>query len=110
MKIGLIRCRQTEDMCPGTMDFKIIREKKCAFEGVEEDIEIIGVVSCGGCPGKRAVTRAQEIVRRGGDTIVLASCITKGNPIGFPCPQAKQIKEAIEKKLGDKVKIIDFTH
>ncbi|WP_066636052.1 CGGC domain-containing protein [Desulfolucanica intricata] len=110
MKIGLIRCRQTEDICPGTMDFKVIREKKCAFEGIEEDIEIIGMVSCGGCPGKKAITRAEEIVKRGGDTIVLASCITKGNPIGFPCPHAKQIKEAIEKKLGDKVKIIDFTH
>ncbi|MCF8011116.1 MAG: CGGC domain-containing protein [Clostridiales bacterium] len=110
MRIGLIRCRQTEDMCPGTMDFKIIREKKCAFEGIKEDIEIIGLVTCGGCPGKKAVTRAEEMVKRGADTIVIASCITRGNPIGFPCPFANQIKEAIEKKLGDKVKIIDYTH
>ncbi|RQN11104.1 CGGC domain-containing protein [Clostridium butyricum] len=42
MKVGLIRCMQTEDMCPGTTDFKVIKEKKCAFEGVEGDIEIIG--------------------------------------------------------------------
>lgn len=110
MKIGLIRCRQTEDMCPGTMDFKVIREKKGAFEGVEGEIEIIGLVSCGGCPGKKAVSRAAEMVKRGADTIVLASCITRGNPIGYPCPHAEQIKEAIEKKLGDKVKIIDYTH
>ncbi len=110
MKIGLIRCRQTEDICPGTMDFKIIREKKCAFEGIQEDIEIIGMVSCGGCPGKKAVTRAEEMVKRGADTIVLASCITKGTPLGFPCPHAKQIKAAIENKLTNKVKIIDFTH
>lgn len=110
MKIGLIRCRQTEDMCPGTMDFKVIREKKCAFEGVEEDIEIIGMVSCGGCPGKMAVKRAEEMVKRGANTIVLTSCITKGNPIGFPCPHAKQIKEAIEKKIGKNIQIIDYTH
>ncbi len=110
MKIGLIRCRQTEDICPGTMDFKIIREKKCAFEGVQEDIEIIGMVSCGGCPGKKAVTRAEEMVKRGADTIVLASCITKGTPMGFPCPHAKQIKAVMEKKLTNKIKIIDFTH
>ena len=31
MKVGLFRCMQTEDMCPGTTDFKIMREKKCAF-------------------------------------------------------------------------------
>jgi hypothetical protein len=28
MKVGLIRCMQTEDMCPGTTDFKVIKEKK----------------------------------------------------------------------------------
>lgn len=27
MKVGLIRCMQTEDMCPGTTDFKVMRER-----------------------------------------------------------------------------------
>lgn len=110
MKVGLIRCMQTEDMCPGTTDFKVIREKKCAFAGIEEEIEIIGFVTCGGCPGKKAVSRAAEMVRRGADTIVLCSCITKGNPIGFPCPNTEEIKMAIHKKLGDEIRIIDYTH
>ncbi len=39
---------QTEDYCPGSTDFKMIREKKGAFEGVEEEINITGFVSCGG--------------------------------------------------------------
>ncbi|QAT60990.1 CGGC domain-containing protein [Acidilutibacter cellobiosedens] len=110
MKVGLIRCMQTEDMCPGTTDFKVMKEKKCAFEGIEEDIEVIGVNTCGGCPGKKAVTRAAEMVKRGADTIVLASCITKGNPIGFACPYAQQMRAAIEKKVGEIIKIIDYTH
>lgn len=110
MKVGLIRCMQTEDMCPGTTDFMVMKNKKGAFEGVEGEIEVIGVNSCGGCPGKKAVMRAQEMVKRGADTIVLASCITRGNPIGFACPHADKIKEAIEKKLGNTVKIIDYTH
>lgn len=110
MKVGLIRCMQTEDMCPGTTDFKVMKEKKLAFEGVEGEIEIIGFISCGGCPGKKAVTRAAEMVKRGADTIVLASCITKGNPIGFVCPHAGEMKSAIEKKLGESIKIIDYTH
>ena len=110
MKVGIIRCMQTEDMCPGTTDFKVIKEKKCAFEGVEGEIEIIGFNTCGGCPGKKAVTRACEMVKRGADTIVFASCITKGNPIGFPCPFAAQMKEAIKKKVGEQIKIIDYTH
>lgn len=52
MKVGIIRCQQTEDYCPGTTDFKMIREHKGAFEGIEEDIEIVGFINCGGCPAK----------------------------------------------------------
>lgn len=110
MKVGLIRCMQTEDMCPATTDLKVMKEKKCAFENVEGEIEVIGVNTCGGCPGKKAVTRAAEMVKRGADTIVLASCITRGNPIGFTCPHVQQMKESIIKKLGDSVEIIDYTH
>lgn len=50
------------------------------------------------------------MVKRGADKIVFCSCITKGNPIGFACPHAKEMKEAIIKKLGDSVTIIDYTH
>lgn len=110
MKVGLIRCMQTEDMCPATTCFKVMNTKKLAFEGVEEDIEVIGVNTCGGCPGKKAVTRAAEMVKRGADTIALASCITKGNPIGFACPYAEQMKTAIAKKVGDSIRMIDYTH
>ncbi|MFP4655761.1 MAG: CGGC domain-containing protein [Methanohalobium sp.] len=110
MKVGLIRCQQTEDMCPATTDFKVMKEKKLAFEGVEDEIEIVGVVSCGGCPGKKAVTRAVEMVRRGADTIVLASCLTKGTPIGVPCPHADQMQSSIERKVGDSIQLIGYTH
>jgi len=101
---------QTEDYCPATTDFKVIREKGGAFSGIEEDIEIVGVNSCGGCPGKRAALRAAEMVKRGADTVVFASCITKGNPIGFSCPFAKKMIETVTSTLGDNVRIIDYTH
>lgn len=110
MKVGLIRCMQTEDMCPCTTDFAVMRAKKGAFEGVTEDIEVIGVNTCGGCPGKKAATRAKEMVRRGADTIVLASCITRGNPIGFACPHAEAMRKAIVRVVGEEVRIIDYTH
>ncbi len=110
MKVGLIRCMQTEDMCPATTCFKVMNTKKIAFENIEEDIEVVGLTTCGGCPGKKAVTRAAEMVKRGADTIVLASCITRGNPIGFACPHAEQMIAAIEKKVGNEIRIIDYTH
>lgn len=110
MKIGIIRCVQTEDYCPGTADFRCIKERKGAFEGITEEIDLIGFINCGGCPGKKAVLRAREFVKRGADTIVFASCIQKGTPIGYPCPFAKKMKELIEKDLGERVRIIDYTH
>jgi len=110
VKVGIIRCLQTEDMCPGTTDFKVMKEKRGVFEGVEGDIEVIGFITCGGCPGKKAVSRASEMVKRGADTIVFASCITKGNPIGFACPHAETMIKAVQKKMGDDVAILDYTH
>ena len=105
MKVGIIRCMQTEDY-----DFRMVREKKGVFEGIDEDIEIIGFINCGGCPAKKAVLRARELVRRGADTIVFASCIQKGTPIGYPCPFAKKMKEIIANDLGDSVTLLDYTH
>ncbi|ERJ12717.1 CGGC domain-containing protein [Haloplasma contractile] len=110
MKLAIIRCLQTEDDCPGTTCFKVIYNKKLAFKDIEDDIEIVGVNTCGGCPGKKAVFRAKEMVRRGADTIAFASCITKGSPIGFPCPHANTIKERVESKVGKQIRIIDYTH
>lgn len=101
---------QTEDYCPGTTDFRFVRERKGAFLGVEEEIEILGFVSCGGCPGKKAVLRAREFVKRGADTIAFASCIQKGTPIGFPCPFANKMKESVKRDLGEDVKLMDYTH
>ena len=56
MKLGIIRCMQTEDYCPGSRDFRTIRERKGAFMG-EDDIQLVGFINCGGCPGKKAVLR-----------------------------------------------------
>ena len=109
MKVGIIRCQQTEDMCPGTTDFLVAKQGKSAFENTGP-VEVIGFVSCGGCPGKKAVTRAKMLVDRGAEAVAFASCIAKGNPIGFPCPNFEKMKEAVEKKVGQDIKIIDWTH
>jgi len=109
MKVGIIRCQQTEDMCPGKMDFKIASEGKMAFEETGP-VEIVGFVSCGGCPGKRAVSRAKQMVDAGAEAIVFTSCISKGNPIGIPCPHFSIMREAVAKKIGSAAKIIDWSH
>lgn len=109
MKLGIIRCMQTEDYCPGSRDFRTIRERKGAFEG-EDDIQLVGFINCGGCPGKKAVLRARSLMSQGADTIAFASCIGKGTPIGYPCPFAKRMRDLVQKEVGDSVRILEYTH
>jgi predicted metal-binding protein len=108
-KVGIIRCQQTEDICPGTTDLKISSEGKLAFEKTGP-VEIVGFVSCGGCPGKRAVARAKLMVNRGAEAIVFASCISRGNPIDYPCPHYANMKDAVIKAIGHNIEIIEYTH
>jgi len=108
-KIGIIRCQQTEDMCPGSHCFKAAKESTGVFQQMEL-IEVVGFVSCGGCPGKRAVSRAKRMVERGAEVIVQASCISKGTPIGFPCPFAEKMRNAIEQKIGETIEVLSYSH
>lgn len=108
-KVGIIRCQQTEDMCPGTTCLKVAKDGKLAFSEIKQS-EVVGFVSCGGCPGKKAVTRAKMLVDKGAEVIALASCISKGTPIDYPCPNALQMKTAITKKIGKDIIILDYTH
>lgn len=108
-KVGIIRCQQTEDMCPATTCLKVAAMGKVAFEEFGP-CRVVGIVTCGGCPGKRAVPRAKLLVERGAEIIAFATCIFKGTPIGFPCPHARQIKEVVAGKVGDDIIILENTH
>ncbi|MCL3778778.1 CGGC domain-containing protein [Prolixibacteraceae bacterium JC049] len=107
-KVGIIRCQQTEDMCPGTADFKVAKAGKLAFETIGP-CEIVGFVSCGGCPGKKAVPRAKMMIDRGAEVIAMASCIAKGNPIGYACPHFENMRNAIKKVTKD-IELLEWTH
>ena len=100
-KVGIIRCQQTEDLCPGTTDFVTAAKGKGSFEAFGE-CQIVGF-------GKRAVARAKMLVDRGAEAVALASCIGKGSPIGFPCPNREQMVQAIRAKIGD-IPLLEYTH
>ena len=50
-KVGIIRCQQTEDYCPGTTDFKMAQHGTGGFEELGP-VEIVGFVSCVAVRGK----------------------------------------------------------
>jgi len=109
MKVGIIRCQQTEIYCPATTCLLNAAKGK---EGFSETgpVEVIGINSCGGCPGKQIFARAMEMKKRGAEKIVLASCIIKGTPayLEYPCPFAHRLKKIVEEKV--QIGTIDWTH
>jgi predicted metal-binding protein len=47
------------------------------------------------------------MVDRGAEAIAFASCISKGNPIGYSCPHYDNMRDAVIKKTCSKIKIIE---
>lgn len=110
MKIGLIRCMQTENVCPASGCFEAMRKKTGAFADIEGEIVCVGVNTCGGCPGKNAAQRARHMVKRGAEAIVIASCISLGTPINFPCPFHHKMIDIVKEAVGENIKVLGYSH
>ena len=112
IKLGIIRCQQTEDYCPGTKCFQTVQSKQGAFAALNSsgDIELVGFTNCGGCPGKRVLARAELLLKKGANTIAFGSCVQKGMPLDFPCPFAARMKKLLQTKLPADIRILDYTH
>jgi hypothetical protein len=66
VKVGIIRCAGTHQEYPGTGCFKTTRGTGGKFsEYSDQDIEIIGMADCGGCPGRDAASVAANMVKKG---------------------------------------------
>ncbi len=110
-KAGIIRCLSTEAMCPATACFKAAKEGKGMFSEVGP-VEVIGHLTCGGCPGKQILPRVMKMIEKGAEVIALSSCIVGKKPGDkyYKCPHLEEIKEMLENQLKDKVVIIYGTH
>lgn len=51
VKIGLARCEIASRYCPEISCFKVIKNGTGTEEFKDEDIDIIGMITCRGCPG-----------------------------------------------------------
>jgi len=108
-KIGLVRCEMAARACPGTACFNAIKTRTGNFEEFKsEDIDIIGMITCGGCPGRDAIRQAKEMVNRGAEVIFICTCLIKPIPNPPKCVYAEELADAIRDKLG--VRVIMGTH
>ncbi|NIA03582.1 MAG: CGGC domain-containing protein [Nitrospirae bacterium] len=74
----MVRCEIAIRSCPGTACFAAIKNRTGSFSMFAgEDIEITGMVSCGGCPGRDAHRQVKEMINRGAEVIFICTCLIK---------------------------------
>lgn len=93
-KIGIVICGRYQN-CGGGKCFRSTREHVGGFSmyPLEEEIEVVGYSTCGGCPGGNIEYVPAEMIKNGAQAIHLATDLVIGYP---PCPSIKEFKEFIE--------------
>lgn len=106
MKIGIIICDRYKS-CAGGKCFKALKNREGAFDkySANEDVEIVGYTSCGGCPGGNIEYAPEEMIKNGAEAIHFATGFVVGYP---PCPYIKSFKSFIEEKY--KIPVVLGTH
>ena len=105
-KIGIIICDRYRD-CAGGKCFKAMQNRDGAFSiyKKEDELEIVGYTSCGGCPGGNIEYAPDEMIKNGVQVIYLATGFIVGYP---PCPYITHFKDFIKERYG--IKIVIGTH
>ncbi|MHA1402075.1 MAG: CGGC domain-containing protein [Candidatus Heimdallarchaeaceae archaeon] len=101
-RVGIIICDRY-NTCNGGKCFRAVRERDGAFKKyIDEEVEVIGYSTCGGCPGGNIEYVASGMKSYGADVIHFATGMLAGYP---PCPYIEVFKDHIEKNIGVKVEI-----
>jgi predicted metal-binding protein len=98
VRIGIVICARYRD-CGGGKCFRALRERQGAFSryAAEDQLQLVGYSSCGGCPGGNVEDVPAEFLKNGADAVHLATGLVVGYP---PCPYIRQFKAFIEKQYG----------
>lgn len=105
----IVQCHLVMQRCSGYFCEKALHDRSGGFSGYAPDVPLRALyLTCGGCCG-RALHRklgnlvqkigAKEGVAKGKIVVHLATCITRDNYHGPPCPHLDYLKTLIA-KLG----------
>lgn len=105
-KIGIIICDRYRD-CAGGKCFRSLQNREGAFDiySKEENVELVGYTTCGGCPGGNIEHSPEEMIKNGAEVIHLATGFVVGYP---PCPYIDHFVRFLKEKF--KIKVIVGTH
>ena len=104
-KIGIIICDRYKS-CAGGKCFRAMRNHEGAFGLYKnEEIEIVGYTSCGGCPGGNIEYAIDEMQKNGATHVHFATGMIVGYP---PCPYLKYFHDFIVANWN--IKVVYGTH
>lgn len=105
-KIGIIICDRYKS-CAGGKCFRAMHNRDGAFNLYpgNEDIELVGFTTCGGCPGGNIEYAPEEMKNNGAEVIHFATGLVVGFP---PCPYIEDFQKFIPEKYG--IKVVIGTH
>ena len=105
-KTGIIICDRYRN-CAGGKCFRSLKNREGAFAIYprDEEVEVVGYTTCGGCPGGNIEYAPEEMKNNGAEVIHFATGMVVGYP---PCPYITHFKKFIEEKYG--LKVVVGTH
>ncbi len=105
-RIAIVRCETVAEVCPGIACFKAFNKRRQHFAKYDDNFEIIGYFTCGGCPGRRVSRLIDTLLKYDLDVVHLSSCMVMEGD--YPeCPHKEEIKKCLESKG---VKVVEGTH
>ncbi len=111
VKVIIVACESIRQrgLCPGDAKCLLAAKRKHGqFQNYEEEVEIVGIVDCGGCPGDRvlcplAILKMQlSALNASAEKIHVGTCIMKF------CPNKDKIIQILKEKSG--LEVIEGTH
>ncbi len=104
-KIGIIICHRYHTCAAGKC-LRAMRNREGAFSVYKKDeIELVGITTCGGCPGGNVEYAPEEMKKNGAEVIHLATGLVVGYP---PCPYLEDFINFIPAKYG--IPVVIGTH
>ena len=104
-KVGIIICNRYRD-CAGGKCLRSLRNREGAFRKYkDEEVELVGYTTCGGCPGGNIEYCVEEMRKNGAEVIHLATGMMVGYP---PCPYIGHFRDFIKTKFN--VDVVVGTH
>ena len=93
-KIGIIICDRYKN-CAGGKCFRALQKREGAFDIYDKnnELELVGYTSCGGCPGSNFEYAPEEMKKNGAEVIHFATGLIVGYP---PCPFFDYFKLLVE--------------